>query len=126
MVVSPTMYMPREHWDFVDDDQWKEMANVQIWDMTNDLVDCEVEMDAEGDLDLCNDFDQMVINDVYIKAIIESAILYTVEFDLWAPSIQDVKEITVQQKLQQSGLQPHKTGKRLGFLFKAEDEKMTG
>ncbi|NNC95205.1 MAG: hypothetical protein HKN92_06540 [Chitinophagales bacterium] len=71
---------------------------------------------------LYNDFENMEINDVYIKAIIEASILYAIEFDLWVPSYQDVREITVSQKLMSSGVQALKTAKRMGFKFQAEHE----
>ncbi len=75
---------------------------------------------------LYNDFDNMVMNDVYMNAIIESAILYTVDFDLLVPPYQNVKEISVMQKIQEEGNTAIKTGKRLGFKFQADSDRLLG
>ncbi len=70
---------------------------------------------------LYNDFANAVINSVYVKAIIESAILYALEFDLLVPPYDEIKEISLGNKLQQSGSAIYKTGKRLGFHFKNDN-----
>lgn len=64
---------------------------------------------------LYSDFDNMVLNDVYIAAILESAILYSLDFDLWAPAFAEVQELSVAEMIYKSGVTPHKTSKRLGF-----------
>ncbi len=69
---------------------------------------------------LYNDFENVTINPVYVKAIIESAILYAIEFDLLVPPYDHVKEIPLGLKLQQAGNAYYKTGKRLGFHFKSD------
>ncbi len=70
---------------------------------------------------LYNDFENAEINSVYIKAIIESAILYSIEFDLLVPPYDNVKEIPLGLKLQQAGNAFYKTGKRLGFQFNSDN-----
>ena len=73
---------------------------------------------------LYNDFTNMEINDIYIRAIIEASILYSIDFDLWAPSFQDMKEISVKDKLIESGFQNRTTAKRLGFKFQSEKQSI--
>ncbi|MDR0667686.1 MAG: hypothetical protein LBF90_03590 [Prevotellaceae bacterium] len=56
-----------------------------------------------------------------ITAILETAILYSIEFDLLTPPYDHVKEATVGQmnaKIENAKLQ---TGKRLGFKFNSDD-----
>lgn len=64
---------------------------------------------------LYNDFANMILNPVYIKAILESAILYSIDFDLWAPAFAEVQELSVAEMITKNGVTPHKTAKRLGF-----------
>lgn len=64
---------------------------------------------------LFNDFGNQVMSEQVLENIIEIAILYCIEFDLWAPPMEEVEEITVLEKLQQAGTVAHKTAKRLGF-----------
>ncbi len=56
-----------------------------------------------------------------LRSIIETAILYAIEFDLLVPPYDVVKMATVEQmntKIENAKLQ---TGKRLGFQFKSDD-----
>ncbi len=69
---------------------------------------------------LYNDFEHMQINDVYLRAIAESAILYALDFDLLVPPYNEVKEITVQQRLAEHIYAQQTTAKRLGFKFEAD------
>jgi len=69
---------------------------------------------------LYNDFDNMVINEVYLRAIAESAMLYTIDFDLLVPPYDKVKKITVQQRLSDHFQAQQTTAKRLGFTFEAD------
>jgi hypothetical protein len=71
---------------------------------------------------LYKDFDNMVINRDFIELIVEAAIMFSVNFDLWIPKYHEVREITVAQKLEQTGVQNHKTAKRLGFVFQADND----
>lgn len=70
---------------------------------------------------LYNNFGQAVISKEAVKKIIETSILYSLEFDLLVPPYDMVKIATVAQmnsKIDASKLQ---TGKRLGFKFNSDD-----
>lgn len=69
---------------------------------------------------LFNDFPNAVMNDVYMRAIIESAIIYCIDFDLLASPFKEVREVSVLQRLSEAGVQSTKTGKRVGFKFESE------
>lgn len=66
---------------------------------------------------LYNDVSSMELNSVYIRAIIEAAILHTIDFDLFVPPYQEVQEITVQQHMVDTLYTQQSTAKRLGFQF---------
>lgn len=68
---------------------------------------------------LFSDFANQIIEQSTLENIVEIAILYCIEFDLWAPPIGEVEEISVLEKLQQEGNVAHKTAKRLGFDMSA-------
>jgi len=68
-----------------------------------------------------NNFGQNILDDKAITEIIDTAILYSIEFDLLVPLYDEMKIISVSQmeeNLQNSKL---KTGKRLGFQFHADE-----
>lgn len=70
---------------------------------------------------LYNNFGQAVMSNEALKKILETAILYSLEFDLLVPPYDMVKIATVAQmntKIENSKLQ---TGKRLGFKFNSDD-----
>lgn len=72
---------------------------------------------------LYNNFATSVINHESALQILESAIRYTVNFDLLTPPYDTVKEVSVfemQTTLDNMKLQ---TGKRLGFKFQADKEE---
>ncbi len=71
-------------------------------------------------IELNQGFDKTTICDDTVRAIIEQSMIYALDFDLWAPPIQNIKEITVQQKITSAGLSLHQTSKRLGFKFQRE------
>lgn len=73
---------------------------------------------------LYNDFENAVLDSTRLQEIMESAILYTLNFDLLVPPYEMVKEITLQQKIEQRGLSATQTGKRLGFRFSADDGRI--
>ncbi len=70
---------------------------------------------------LYNDFENAVLDSARLQEIMESAILYTLNFDLLVPPYEMVKEITLQQKIEQRDFSATQTGKRLGFRFSADD-----
>ena len=71
---------------------------------------------------LFNDIEALVINEEFIKLIVEKAILHAIEFDLWVPAYEDVQELTVGEKIQQSGTITHRTGKRMGFQIDSKSK----
>ncbi|MBK5284021.1 MAG: hypothetical protein JJE25_01340 [Bacteroidia bacterium] len=71
---------------------------------------------------LYNDFAHAVLDKANIRSVIESAILYCLDFDLFSPGYESVKEISVQQMLESNFQQKIITGKRLGFRFQADDD----
>jgi hypothetical protein len=64
---------------------------------------------------LFNDFGSQILTKEIFENIVEIAILYCIEFDLWAPPMEQIQEITVLDKIQQAGTIAHKTSKRMGF-----------
>ena len=54
----------------------------------------------------------------------ESAILYTLDFDLYTPPYDRVQEVSVQQINSVADKQHLKTGKRLGFVFHADSDEI--
>lgn len=69
---------------------------------------------------LFKDFDNLVINKDFLAHVLERAMLFSIDYDLWVPKYQDVREITVGERIQQNGTITHKTSKRLGFSFSHE------
>jgi hypothetical protein len=71
---------------------------------------------------LYNNFASSVIGKADITAIIESAILYSMDFDLLTPPYEDVKQVSVNEMYEWSRSQVIRTGKRLGFKFSNDTE----
>ena len=71
---------------------------------------------------LYNDFIHSVIDETSIKAILESSILYCMNFDLFTPPFDAIKEVSVQDMQTASESMQIKTGKRLGFRFQADSD----
>jgi hypothetical protein len=74
---------------------------------------------------LYNDFVHSTIDEAAIKAIIESAVLYCLNFDLFTPPFDAIKELTVQDMQASSEGMQTRTGKRLGFRFQADNDDFT-
>lgn len=68
-----------------------------------------------------NEFFTNKLEDTEVNAILESAILYCLEFDLYTPPFDTFKEITVNEMTESSNMMQISTGKRLGFRFQSED-----
>lgn len=68
---------------------------------------------------LFNDFTKQVIDKEGLKNIIEAALQYAIGFDLLIPPFDDVKFVSVQEMNQITSSMSLKTGKRLGFNYKA-------
>lgn len=73
---------------------------------------------------LYNDFTNASLDKAQIKDIIQSAILYTLDFDLFTPPYQEVQEVSVQQIEAVSQHLNIKTGKRLGFKFSSDNDSI--
>lgn len=71
---------------------------------------------------LYNDFVHSVMDENAIKAVLESTILYCLNFDLYTPPFDAIKEISVQDMQSVSDSMQVKTGKRLGFRFQADND----
>lgn len=71
---------------------------------------------------LYNDFATSVINKDELRNIVESAILYCLDFDLFTPPFDEVKVISLAQVQEASTMISVKTGKRLGFRFQADND----
>lgn len=68
-----------------------------------------------------NDLSQSISDADSLRKIVETAINYSLNFDLLVPPYDDVKIMAVadiEEKIQNSKI---KTGKRLGFQFKSDD-----
>jgi len=70
---------------------------------------------------LYNNFEQAVIDQKTLKNIIESAILYTLDFDLFVPPYEEVSIASVAQMKENINKSKIQTGKRLGFNFYVDD-----
>ena len=71
---------------------------------------------------LYNDFINASINGKAIQSIIESSILYVLDFDLLTPSYEMMQEVTVFDIEEITKNMKLKTGKRLGFRFQADSD----
>ena len=68
---------------------------------------------------LYSDIENGLATDKLLQDIIKSAIVYTMNFEIHVPAYDAMKEMTVQQKLDQTG-SPQKAVARLGFKFSSE------
>jgi len=73
---------------------------------------------------LYNDFPSKEIDRQTLKNIVESAIIYALDFDLFTPPFDEMQEVSVSQILETSENMRIKTGKRLGFRFQADNDKI--
>ena len=69
-----------------------------------------------------NDFAQQKVTRDLIADVVDSAILYSMDFDLLTPPYRHVMEISVNEVNAVSHAARMKTGKRLGFRFQSESE----
>ena len=78
---------------------------------------------VEGDKQLgflFNDFVNQQIDEVQICKIIDTAMIYALNFDLQTPNFNDVKVVSLHQILDINNNHKIKTSKRLGFKFSSE------
>jgi hypothetical protein len=73
---------------------------------------------------LYNDFAKKKMDKQAMKNIIESAIIYALDFDLFTPPFEEMQEVSVSQILEVSENMRIKTGKRLGFRFQADSDQI--
>lgn len=73
---------------------------------------------------LYNDFINSQLDRPQTKSIVESAMLYTLDFDLYAPPYQHQQEVSVQEIQAMSQNLNIVTGKRLGFRFSYDDDSI--
>jgi len=71
---------------------------------------------------LYNNFGKEVFDEKAARKIVESAIQYTINFDLLTPPYDSVKEISLVEMKSLASSYTLKTGKRLGFKFQADSE----
>lgn len=74
---------------------------------------------------LYNNFETGILDKQTLRTLVESALRYTINFDLLSPPFDQVKEVAlmdIQASITYSQL---KTGKRLGFRFQGDHEEIT-
>lgn len=70
---------------------------------------------------LYNDFANAKLNKQELKNVAESAILYSLDFELLVPNYDDVSIVSVEQMKDKVSRSKIQTGKRLGFQFYPDD-----
>lgn len=70
-----------------------------------------------------NNFASQTIQEEAIHNIIQQAVLYSMDFDLFTPPYRHVQEISVGQLLNEASGMRVKTGKRVGFKFSFEEDE---
>ena len=73
---------------------------------------------------LYNDFINAVIDKEKLKSIVQSAILYSLDFDLLVPSYDLVNQVSVNQVKQVGEDLKLRTAKRLGFVFQNNNDEI--
>lgn len=73
---------------------------------------------------LYNNFAKAVMDKEAVKNIVESAVLYCLDFDLFVPPFENVKEVSVQEMQEASSSMQITTGKRLGFRFLSDSDQI--
>jgi hypothetical protein len=71
---------------------------------------------------LYNDFINNVLDKDQLKSIIQSSIIYCLDFDLLVPNYDLIKEVSVRDVNQIIDDSRMRTGKRLGFVFKSNNK----
>jgi len=74
---------------------------------------------------LYNDFVHDTLTPEAIVSVLESTILYCINFDLYTPHFDSIKEISVADMQTASEGMQIKTGKRLGFRFQADNDEFS-
>ena len=71
---------------------------------------------------LYNDFSNNIISRESVEKIVDSAILYSLDFDLLTPPYSNMQQLSVMEMQQWSTSLQTKTGKRLGFKFQSDTD----
>jgi hypothetical protein len=71
--------------------------------------------------ELVKDFAVDAISPGILRQIVETAIQYSIEFDLLVPPYEQIKMATVEQMREKMSHSKMATGKRLGFVFRTDD-----
>lgn len=71
---------------------------------------------------LYNDFINETIDNRKIRSLIESTILYSLDFDLLTPPYNSMNEVSVMDIIEVTNAMKIKTGKRLGFRFQSDND----
>ncbi|MBL0140400.1 MAG: hypothetical protein IPP86_18025 [Bacteroidetes bacterium] len=69
---------------------------------------------------LYNDFSSAVLDNENLRKVVESAILYSLDFDPYIPPYEQMTQISVQEVMESSIQSKIATGKRLGFRFQSD------
>jgi hypothetical protein len=70
---------------------------------------------------LYNDFVNSKLDKESLKSVVESAVLYTLDFDLYTPPYENLQQVTVEEIQSVTNSSSLATGKRMGFRFGLED-----
>jgi hypothetical protein len=73
---------------------------------------------------LYNNFSTDILNEERIEQVVESAILFCLNFDLLTPPYEAVQEATFNQLNENAQMMNAVTGKRLGFRFNHDDDQI--
>jgi|TARA_Y100000385_G_C12920753_1_gene562442 hypothetical protein len=73
---------------------------------------------------LYNDFINAIIDKEKLKSIVQSAILYSLDFDLLVPNYDLVNQVSVNQVKQVGDNLKLRTAKRLGFVFQNNNDEI--
>jgi hypothetical protein len=69
---------------------------------------------------LYSNFENSIMDKIAVNSIVESAMMYCLNFDLLTPPFDNIKEVTVSEVMENLEHMRIKTGKRLGFRFQAD------
>ena len=72
---------------------------------------------------LYNDFANAIFDKEAIRSVIESALIYSLDFDPYTPPYEQMMQVSVQDILASSLQAKIATGKRLGFRFQADNSE---
>jgi hypothetical protein len=73
---------------------------------------------------LYNDLSNATMDVPAITSVVESIVLYSLDFDLLTPPFDAVKEVSVSEIQEAANAMQLKTGKRLGFRFQADTDQI--